>query len=64
MLFSHPLAEQAHSDAPAHRMGHENLFHAPDFAPGTALPDFDELVPASRQYNARPRRTTGRRTAA
>ena len=70
MLFSHPLAEQAHSDAPAHRMGHENLFRAPEFAPGTLRPDTDEQVLVDRQqdvrprYDARPRRTTRRRTAA
>jgi hypothetical protein len=50
--FSHPLAEQIKSDAPAGHMAHENLFREP--------------VPAGPQHDAEeaPRRTSGRRSAA
>jgi len=51
--FSHPLAEQTKSDAPAGHMAHENLFREPVPAAG---PQHDA--------EAAPRRTSGRRSAA
>ena len=65
--FSHPLVEQTQSSAPA-RSGaaYENLFHEPEFAPGTAPAQFPEPAPARHRRDGRsgPQRTNRRRNAA
>ncbi len=67
--FSHPLAEQAHNSAPTrHDAPYENLFHEPEFAPGTAPEPFPEPVAAPvrhrRAGRSGPQRSNRRRTAA
>ena len=54
MQFSHPLTEQAAGSAPA-RPGaaYENLFHEPEFAPGTKLAPVPEPAPVRRRHNGR-----------
>jgi hypothetical protein len=59
--FSHPVAEQTHSGAPAmHEMAHKNLFREPAFAPET------ESAPEQRRPDVEPttRRPVRRRAGA
>lgn len=65
--FSHPIAEEARSEAPGGAMPYVALFREPEFAPGTVRPVVDdEPAPFRRRYDrgASPRRTTRRRAAA
>jgi hypothetical protein len=65
--FSHPLVEQARSSAPARSDGaYENLFHEPEFAPGTPPAYLPEPAPVRHRRDGRSgtQRTNRRRTAA